>query len=194
MTTTNQGFNYNAKYFHEGVLYQLSPKAAAFRTFVLSNGIIFGLFQGSRGSRPDIDFVVKILRPGPNERAEPPMHAYWVVDLMIKSHHFPEQINEILDYYIDFYDNCTPFESVDERNNYQPRTLEHIMTHYGTLSVHHTLPMDYIALIIEFFSLCEKRNSGAYMFRELLHILKDYVAGNADYMNVIKASMPKQRR
>lgn len=184
---------YNEKYYHDGSLYQLRPAKKAIRTFVLSNGIIVGMFQGNRGAHPDLDFVVKILRTGENEKTEPPIHTYWVVDLMIKSHHFPKQVKEILDYYINFYDNCKPFETVEERDSYIPKTQTFIMNTYGNLDIFKTLPMDYIALVIELFSLCEKRNEGAYMFRNILHLLKNYVDGTADYMKVIKASMPLSR-
>lgn len=184
---------YNEKYFHDDSLYQLKPAKKAFKTFVLSNGIVVGMFQGNRGSHPDLDFVVKILRKGKNERPEPPIHTYWVVDLMIKSHHYPQEVKAILDYYISFYDNCSPFATVQERDSYIPRTPLHIMNTYGNLNVFRTLPMDYIALVIELFSLCEKQNENAYMFRDILHLLKDYIDGNADYMKVIKASMPLSR-
>lgn len=194
MTTENSSSEYNIKYYYNNALHQLSPKKTAFKTFVLSNGLIVGTFQGKKGDHPELDFVVKILRKGSNEKAEPPIHTYWVVDLMLKSHSHPDEIREILDYYIDFYDNCAPFETVEERNSYTPQTVDYIMRKYGHIDARHTLPMDYIALVIELFCLCEKRNNGAYMFRNILHILKDYIDGNADYMNVIKASMPLNRR
>lgn len=184
---------YNSKYFHDNSLYQLKPAKKAFRTIILSNGMIVGLFQGKRGSNPELDFVVKILKKGSTEKPEPPIHTYWVVDLMIKSHHYPQEIQRILDYYIDFYDRCHPFKSLSERNNYTPHTPSSIVEKYGNLDVFHTLPMDYIALMLELFSLCEKQNNGAYMFRDLLHLLKNYISGVADYMKVIKASMPLSR-
>ncbi len=181
---------YNTKYFHNDSLYQLKPFQEAFKTIILSNGMIVGLFQGSRGSNPELDFVVKILKEGSTEKPEPPIHTYWVVDLMIKSHHYPQEIKDILDYYINFYDHCHPFKSVFERNAYTPQTPSSIREKYGNLDIFHTLPMDYIALILELFSLCEKQNNKAYMFRDLLLLLKDYINGKADYMRVIKASMP----
>ena len=47
--------------------------------------------------------------------------------------------------------------------------------------------------MIELFCYCEKRNTGAYMFKDLLNTLKDYMLGKVDYMHVIKASMPIKR-
>ena len=149
-------YEYNSKYFYDKALHQLSPKLTAIQTFVLSNGILVGLFQGKRGSHPELDFVVK----------------------------------SIIDYYIDFYNQCRPFSTVEERNAYIPQTVSYIMDKYGKLDIFKTLPMDYIALIIELFCFCEKRNEGAYMFKNLLLCLKDYIDGKANYMNVLKAAMP----
>ena len=183
-------YEYNSKYFYDKALHQLSPKLTAIQTFVLSNGILVGLFQGKRGSHPELDFVVKILLDGKNEIMEPPKHIYWVVDLMIKSHHYKSEVKSIIDYYIDFYNHCRPFSTVEERNAYIPQTVSYIMDKYGKLDIFKTLPMDYIALIIELFCFCEKRNEGAYMFKNLLLCLKDYIDGKANYMNVLKAAMP----
>ena len=185
--------DYNNKYFHDGSLYKIRPKERAIQTFCLSNGTLVGIFQGKRGSHPDLDFVVRILLGGQEEKMEPPIHTYWVVDLMIKSHYYKNEVRDILDYYIDFYNKCTPFSSQKEREVYKPQTVSHIMGKYGTLDVSKTLPVDYIALIIELFCLNEKRNKDAYMFKNLLLILKDYVDGKSNYMAVIKASMPLNR-
>lgn len=185
-----QNYEYNERYFHDDALHQLSPKKTAFRTQILSNGIIVALFQGSRGAHKDLDFVVKVLRPGKDERPEPPIHTYWVVDLMIKSHKYPKEIKEILDFFIDFYEKCEPFETVEERDSYSPKTVKLIYDKYKYIDIFKTLPMDYIAFVIEYFSLCEKRNEGAYMFKNILLALKKYIDGELDYMHVIKASMP----
>lgn len=186
-------YDYNEKYFHDESLYRIRPKERAIQTFCLSNGTLVGVFQGNRGSHPKLDFVVKILLDGKEEKMEPPIHTYWVVDMMIKSHKFSREIKEILDYYIRFYEKCVPFSSVKERNSYVPKTVAYIMKKYRMVKYCKTLPMDYIALIIELFCLCEKRNNDAYMFRNLLFTLKDYVDGKANYMTVIKASMPLNR-
>lgn len=122
------------------------------------------------------------------------IHTYWVVDPMIKSHRYPQEVKAILDHYINFYDRWTPFETVEERNSCIPQALSSsMMNAYGNLDIFRTLPIDYIAPVIELFSLCEKRNENAYMFRNILHLPKDYVDGTADCMKAIKASMPLSR-
>lgn len=184
---------YNSKYYFDGKLHQLRPKKEAEHTFILSDGTIIAMFQGSRGQNPQLDFQIKLLRKGITETPEAPPHIYWVVDLMIKKQEYPDEVKEILDYFIKFYDDCQPFRTVDERVKYSPTTLEHIMKKYSHVHVESTLPIDYIALILELFCLCEKQNDGAYMFRDLLLLLKDYVDGKADYMNVLYNAKPLHR-
>lgn len=184
---------YNTKYFDGCDLWQLKPKQKAIHTYKISNGIILGMFQGNRGSYPELDFKIKILREGTAEVPEAPVHTYWVVDLIIKAQQYPCEINEILKFYIDFYNNCNPFNTVSDRTLYRPTTVAYMMNRYKNVSVPKTLPIDYIAFVIELFCICEKRNSGAYMFGNLLKTIQSYINGNLDYMHVIKASMPINR-
>lgn len=169
---------------------QLRPQATAIHTYKISDGTLVAMFAGNRGTHPELDFKVKILRIGIDERPEPPIHTYWVVDLIIKSNQFPREIREIIDFYIKVYKNCKPFDSIEERSNYTPMYLDTIKTKYAHVQVPKTLPIDYVALIIELFCICEKRNEGAYMFRDVLYTLRDYIDGKVDYMHVIKASLP----
>lgn len=58
---------YNIKYYDGCDLWQLRPKQKAIHTYKISNGIIIGMFQGNRGSCPELDFKIKILREGNNK-------------------------------------------------------------------------------------------------------------------------------
>lgn len=184
---------YNYKYYDGNNLWQLSPRLCAIHTYQLSNGILVGMFQGDRGTHKNLDFKIKILREGTTERPETPPHIYWVVDLLIKARSHANEVLEILNYYINFYNTCKPFDSIEERDLYQPYSVSYIYNTYKHIDVTNTLPIDYIALIIELFCYCEKRNTGAYMFKDLLNTLRDYMLGKVDYMHVIKASMPIKR-
>ena len=185
---------YNTRYYFDGKLHQLNPKMTAEHTFVLSDGTLVAMFQGNRGQRPELDFKIKIMRSGVEQRPETPPHTYWVVDLMMKALSYPQEVNEILDYYIDFYDNCVPFCTVQERLNYTPQTVSPMFQRYNHVRVDKTLPIDYIFYLIELFSRCEKQNDGAYMFKDILHLLKNYVDGTADYMDILRNSVPMARR
>lgn len=180
-------YNYNTKYYFDNKLHQIRPKAEAISTFVMSDGTLIAMFQGSRGSHPDLDFRIKILKTGEDSIPQQPSHLYWVVDLMIKAQLFPKQISEIIKYYISFYDTCTPFKSVEERAAYKPTTVEYILKNYDYVICDNTLPIDYTAYILEFFSLCEKQNEGAKMFRGLLTAFDDYLNHTIDYMSLLDA-------
>ena len=51
----------------------------------------------------------------------------------------------------------------------------------------------HVATIIELFCKNEKINPGAYMFRDLLLTLRDYIDGNKHYTEVLQAAMPGYR-
>ena len=181
---------YNEKYFSDGVLRQLRPKKDAINIYTTVEGLKIGMFQGSRGQYPEIDFVVKILKPGEKEKLIPPPHSFWVVDLMMKIVDHNKEVIEILDYYIKYYNFVTPFITKDGRINYRLETVDYITEKYSKINQPHTLSINYVAVIIELFCKNEKRNAGAYMFRNLLQTLLKYAKNEVDYMTVIIASQP----
>lgn len=176
---------YNSKYYYDGSLHQLRPKETAFKSYVMRDGTIIGLFQGERGARPDLDFVIKILVPGEDKRAVAPTHTFWVVDLLLKIPQYREEVREIIQFYIDFYDRTEPFNSIDERNNYRLVTVEEITSRFARIEQSYTLSLDYVATIIELFCKNEKLTPGAYMFNNLLLTIRDYIDGQKHYTEVL---------
>ena len=168
----------------------MRPRVVAFKTLKTQDGTLIGLFQGNRGVRPDLDFVIKILIPGNDKRLRPPTHTFWVVDLLLKIPQFRNEVREIVQYYIDYYSRTNPFQSVQERDNYQLETVEEITTRYAQIEQPYTLSLDYVATVIELFCKNEKINPGAYMFRDLLFTLRDYIDGSKHYTEVLQAAMP----
>lgn len=92
----------------------MRPRLVAFKTYKMKDGTLVGLFQGNRGMRPDIDFVIKILIPGIDKKLRPPTHTFWVVDLLLKIPQYRNEVREIVQYYIDYYARTLPFSSVQE--------------------------------------------------------------------------------
>jgi len=186
---------YNTKYFDGTNLKQMKasvkgmPKEA-FKTYKTKDGTLVGLFQGSRGARPDIDFVIKILIPGPDKILRPPTHTFWVVDLLLKIPEYRNEVREIVEYYINYYKRTKPFSSVQERNNYKLETVDKITNSYSHLDQPYTLSLDYVAMVIELFCKNEKITPGAYMFRNLLLTLRDYIDGKKHYTEVLQAAVP----
>ena len=186
---------YNTKYFDGTNLRQMKAPVKgmlkeAFKTYKTKDGTLVGLFQGSRGARPDIDFVIKILIPGSDKILRPPTHTFWVVDLLLKIPGYRNEVRKIVEYYINYYKHTTPFSSVQERNNYQLETVKEITTRYARLDQSYTLSLDYVAMVIELFCKNEKITPGAYMFRNLLFTLRDYIDGKKHYTEVLQAAAP----
>ena len=50
--------------------------------WTLSNDTTLVIYQGERGERPDLDFIVKYKQE--NKRLRAPSHTHWIVDLIIK--------------------------------------------------------------------------------------------------------------
>ena len=148
------------------------------------------MFQGNRGQYPEIDFIVRVLKSGSEERPFPPPHSFWVVDLMLKINDYKADVKEILEYYLEFYDTVEPFGNPESRNDYTPRTVEYITEKYQHIEQSFTLSLEYVAIIIELFCINEKRNEGAYMFRDLLKILLAYTNEEVDYIQVMQATKP----
>ena len=54
---------YNPKYIVNGQMWQYrGPKGPTIHTFFTADGTAIGMFQGSRGVRPDLDFKVNAAR------------------------------------------------------------------------------------------------------------------------------------
>lgn len=179
---------YNEKYFDGDTLKQLSPRLNAFKTYVSRDGIVIGLFQGERGVRPDLDFKIKILVPGADKRPNTLPHSFWVVDLLLKIPQYRDEVRSIIQYYIDYYASTTPFSSVEERNSYQLETVLDITTRFSHIEQSYTPTLDNVATMIELFCKNEKQYSEAYMFRNLLLTIRDYIDGRKHYIEVLEAA------
>lgn len=184
---------YNSKYYDGINLWQLSPKECAFKTYKLKDGTLVALFQGKRGANPKIDFRLKILVPGLDKKPVLPPHTYWVVDLLLKIPEYKKEVGEIIQYYLNYYDRVAPFANVEERSNFELETVKEITKRYAYIEQDYTLSLDYVATVIELFSKNEKATPGAYMFRNLLITLKEYIDGKKHYTEVLGASLPLQR-
>lgn len=181
---------YNENYYHDGSLWQRKPHRQALNTYLTRDGVVIGMFQGDRGQFPEIDFIVRVLKSGSEERPFPPPHSFWVVDLMMKINDFKDDVREILEYYLEFYDTVQPFEKPENRSGYKLQTVEYITEKYKHIEQTFTLSLEYVAIIIELFCINEKRNEGAYMFRDLLKTLLAYTNEEVDYIKVMQATQP----
>lgn len=177
---------YNPKYFKNGDMWQYrGPKGPAIHTFTAADGTAIGMFQGKKGARPDLDFRVKILQPKPDAKPFLLPHDEWVVDLLLKGQHYQEDVVQLLDYYLVFYENCVPFASLEERARYTPITLQEVENRFKNVSVPGTMSIGGIAIILELFCLCEKQTPDAHQFKLALQWTKECVLGQRDFKNLL---------
>ena len=159
------------------------PRIESLVEYEMENGTVVAIFQGSRGSYPELDFIVKYLEPG--KRMRTPSHTHWIVDLLVKSETNKEMVGMLCRRYIELYDVMVPFDTVEERNNYE---LQHVIPTchmYRELDEHGYLNLEFISTILELFILCEKRSTDAFMFKSLLQLVVDFSEGKRDFYQVV---------
>ena len=141
------------------------------------------IYQGERGERPDLDFIVKYKEEG--KRLRTPSHTHWIVDLLVKAEvNKPVLLNYINDM-IQMYDETTPFKSVQERNDYDLQYPVMMALKYSALQGHGYYSIKTLTSFIELFSKCEKQSTGAFMFRGLLTLVKEYCEGKKDFYQIV---------
>jgi hypothetical protein len=145
---------------------------------------LVGIYQGFRGENPELDFIVKYKEDG--GRLRTPSHTHWIVDLLVKCETQKEEVKNYIYDMIGMYDAIQPFNTIEERNSY---TLEYVNKYlkekHGNLSSSGYYSINTLTTFIELFSKCEKQTKGAFMFRNLLELVKEYTEGKKDFYQVV---------
>jgi hypothetical protein len=156
------------------------------RHWDLIDGNTLVIYQGSRGGNPDLDFIVKYKKP--NSRLRAPSHTHWIVDLLIKSEYAPEEVKGFVTEWISLYDRVEPFRNREERENYNLIYCEYFNEKYFNLDNLGSFSVEFLSSVLELFTKCEKQTEGAFMFKNLLLLVKDYCEGKKDFYQVISYS------
>lgn len=172
-------------------MFQLRPREEALSTYVTHSGNMIGMFRGRKDPRQDLDIRLKILRPGNDQVPIQPLHSFWVVDFLLKSLNFREEVLTILNHFIDMCVSPNPFRNPNERIRFVPRSLSRfdqlLNRRNGELK-----GLDYDIIILELFVKNEKRAPGVgMMFENLLRTLRDYLQDGAKLMDVLIAAEPR---
>ncbi|QNL21090.1 hypothetical protein HZR84_03765 [Hyphobacterium sp. CCMP332] len=184
-------FEYNSTFFLEdGRLRTKGKKLQSFRVFRMKNGVLIGMFQGNRGDRPDLDFIIKYLEPGTKSQLRTPSHTHWTVSLLINSVNQQKRVSEIIQFYNNWYEKANPVKNLEERNNYELITVEKMMENFPKeKEVKGIYSIEFICSIIELFTVCEKQTPRGYkMFPNLLRMLRRYTDDEADFYQVVSAA------
>jgi len=138
--------------------------------YVTGDGTAIGIYQGFRGENPDL-------------RLRTPSHTHWIVDLLVKCEYSKKIVGEYVQTMLDYYERTEPFNSVDERNNYE--LLFYPTFDYDSLNQHGYYSIETLTAFIELFTKCEKQTTGAFMFKTLLQLVKDYCDGKKDFYQIV---------
>ena len=141
------------------------------------------IYQGSRGENPDLDFIVKYKEKG--KRLRTPSHTHWIVDLLVKAEYNKNLLSTYVTDLITLYDETTPFNSVEERDSYELTHMNDMEDKYWLLNGHGYYSVKTLTSLVELFSKCEKQTTGAFMFKTLLQLVKDYCDGKKDFYQIV---------
>jgi hypothetical protein len=141
------------------------------------------IYQGSRGENPDLDFIVKYKEKG--KRLRTPSHTHWIVDLLVKAEYNKNLLSSYVSDLINVYDGTTPFTSVEERDTYELTKMNDMEDKYWLLNGHGYYSVKTLTSLVELFSKCEKQSTGAFMFKTLLELVKDYCEGKKDFYQIV---------
>ena len=144
---------------------------------------IIAIYQGGRGARPDLDFIVKHKQVGKKLRT--PSHTHWIVDLIAKAQYDKGRVKSYVEDMIKLYDECEPFKTEEERCTYKLQCPTKMWFDHIMLEDRGYYPLQVLTTFIELFSKCEKQTPGAFMFRNLLILVKDYCEGKKDFYQVV---------
>jgi len=155
--------------------------------FTMSDGKIVTIYQGSRGQRPDLDFILKY-KKNKDTKLRAPSHTHWIVDLIIKNGYSPDSVLGFVKDWYELYDKIKPFTTQEERNNYRLIYNDYFVQNYSELDNLTDFNTDFIACLIELFIKCEKQTDNAFMFKNMLKLIVDFCEGKKDYYQIISYS------
>ena len=141
------------------------------------------IYQGSRGENPDLDFIVKYKEKG--KRLRTPSHTHWIVDMLVKAEYDKNLLSSYVSDLINLYDETIPFTNVEERDTYELTKMNDMEDKYCLLNGHGYYSVKTLTSLVELFSKCEKQSKGAFMFKTLLELVKDYCDGKKDFYQVV---------
>jgi len=152
---------------------EVGPRQKPFRDFLLKNGTVIKVFQGSRGEKPDLDIIVKYQEKGKRDRT--PQHTHWAIDLLIKKEHEPELTKKFISFLLNMWNLVRPFSSKEEQQKCELKFSSYdklgefsLLDKYGEYSV------EFIAKIMELIMIQEKTgNKKAFMFKKVLESIRD---------------------
>ena len=156
----------------------------SFRDITLSNGVIIGVFQGSRGANPTLDILVKYHEPGKAVRT--PQHIHWAIDLLIKKSRDKVLTVRFVEFLLSMWSQVQPFTTQAEQ---QACALRHAsspaLQTFVPLNAYGEYSVEFIAHILELIMIQEKTGCAtAHMFQGVLQAIRD----DKDIFQIVSAA------
>lgn len=155
------------KFKSKGMIYE------SLKEIELSDGTVIGIFQGNKGSNPDLDMRICYKDKFTKGVKRTPKHIHWVIDLLIKKEHNKSLTMEFIKYLREYWEKMKGLESKEEQLNIEKKlSPKEDLENFKELNSYGELSVEFIAYIIELFSIEEKTGyAGAFMFKNLLDAL-----------------------
>jgi hypothetical protein len=154
--------------------------------FTMEDGKVVAIYQGSRGQRPELDFIVKY-KKNIKTKLRAPSHTHWIVDLITKKNINQNLTLEFIKEWIILYEKIHPFQNQKERNSYVINYKNYFSKKYELLNSS-DFSIEFVSTLLELFCKCEKQTQGAFMFKNLLILFRDYCEGKKDFYQIISYS------
>ncbi len=157
----------------------------SFRDIKLANGVTIGIFQGNRGSNPELDIIVKYQEP--DKRIRTPKHIHWAIDLLIKKSHSRELTISFVEFLLSMWASVRPFSTKAEQ---QACVLQYTSSNriqeFSSLNKFGEYSIEFTVHILELIMIQEKTGyPKAFMFKKVLEALK---SENSDIFAVVSAA------
>ena len=150
------------------------------KEFPVNGSFYIGIYQGTISAQ-DIIIRYRQKENGLWSKPRTPKHIHWAVDILIKQYQDNQTTNQLLDFFIDLWDNnISPWHTNAERMAFiDPTTLLNDINReavqYVALAQKGEYSVKFLILLAKLLMAQEKTNNNqAYMFRQLLEALKKH--------------------
>jgi hypothetical protein len=106
----------------------------------------------------------------------------------MKSEYNKDMVKNYIQEWCDLYEKIEPFKTKEEREKFTPFYRHYMTGKYHMLNPYGGFSVEFLTVIIELFTKCEKQNKGAYMFKNMLDLVKSYCDGKKDFYQIISHS------
>jgi hypothetical protein len=145
-------------------------------------GTLIDIYQGNKGENPKLYFIVKYREKG--KRLRQLSHIHWYTDLLLKCENNKELVHKFLKKILYLYETTKPFDTVQERDNYELNFYKNHFTEFVNLDDYGHYKIENLSSLIELFIRCEKQTKTAFKFKTLLNYLVSYCEGTVDMYTV----------